>query len=108
MNRVGGDGGKGREYEGAFGHAGMGDDEAGGVDDLAAIQEDVEVEGAWAVGDAVGAVAAEAALDLEEMAEEELGIETGFESDGGVEEGGLIGEAYRLGDVVGGLGCDVA
>ena len=87
------------EDEGAGREAGMRDFEVGLGDDLIAEEEDVEVEGAGAVAKAGCAVAAEFALDGEEIFEEGARGEVGFEGDDGVEEAGLVGETDGLGGV---------
>jgi len=60
---MGSDFGEGDEDEGALSESGMRDFETGFAEDEIAIEEDVEVEGAGAVGDGAGAIAAEEALD---------------------------------------------
>ena len=80
------------EDEGALGEARMRDFETGQAEDEIAVEENVEVEGARAVAHAGGAVAAELALDEENGAQQFERRESGFKSDDGVEEAGLIGQ----------------
>ena len=87
------------EDEGALGEARVGDLETGLGDDEIAVEKDVEVEGARAIGNGGGAIAAEFALDGEEGGEEIAGSKRGFEGEGGVEEERLIGEADGGGGV---------
>jgi hypothetical protein len=96
---MGSDFGEGDEDEGALSESGMRDFETGFAEDEIAIEEDVEVEGAGAVAKAGCAVAAEFALDGEEIFEEGARGEVGFEGDDGVEEAGLVGETDGLGGV---------
>ena len=77
----------------------MRDFQAGLGEDEIAVEENVEVEGAGAVRDGGGAVAAEVALDGEEGVEEIARGEMRFEGDDGVEEAGLVGEADGRGGV---------
>jgi hypothetical protein len=86
----------------------MGELEGGCIEDPVVVKEDVEVEGARAVGDAVGAVASKLAFDGQEAGEEGLGIEGGFKEGGGVEEGGLVGVADGGGFVIRGDGGEAA
>ena len=58
------------EDKGALGKARVGDFKGGFAEDQVAIEEDVEVEGARAIGKAGDAVAAEFALEGEKSAEE--------------------------------------
>ena len=85
--------------KGALGEARMRDDETGSADDEIAIEENVEVEGAGAVGDAGDADAAEFLFDEEHGAEQLEWGQLGFKSDCGVEEAGLIGESNGRGGV---------
>ncbi len=101
MDQLGSYLGQGLEHEAALVHAGMGKLEGWRVEDHVAVEEHIEVEGARAVGNAVGAVAAEAVLNGQQSFEEGLGLEAGFEGDGGVEKLRLIGVADGLGGVVG-------
>jgi len=95
---------EGHEDEGALCETGMGNFKAGLREDEIAVEENVEVEGAGAVGDAVQAVAAKSALDFEEVFEEGQGIEGCFESGCAVEEGGLVGVSDGFRGVPGGFG----
>ena len=92
------------EDEGALGEARVRDDETGAADDEIAVEQDVEVEGARAVGEAVGAVAAEVLFDEEQGAEQFEWGEIGFEGGGGVEKAGLVGESDGRGGVERGAG----
>lgn len=93
--KVRSDFGKGDEDEGALGKAGMRDFEAGLVQDEIAIEEDVEVESARAVGPGGGAVAAKEALDGKKCVEKGTRGEIGFKGNDGVEKARLIGETDR-------------
>jgi hypothetical protein len=84
----------------------MRDFEAGFREDEVGVEEEVEVEGAGAVGEGGGAVAAEEALDGKEGLEKDARGEIGREGDDGVEEAGLIGKADRRGGVERGAGGD--
>lgn len=85
--------------EGALGEARMRDFKAGLAEDEIAIEEDVEIESARAVGECGSAVAAEVALDGEEGIEEIARGERGFKSENGVEKAGLIGVSDGSGGV---------
>jgi hypothetical protein len=82
-----------------LGEAWVRDFEAGLGDDEIAIEENVEVEGAGAVGNGGGAVAAEVALDGEERGEEIARKERCVESNDGVEEARLGRQSDRRGGV---------
>ena len=104
MDEVRCDFGHGQQYERSLGHSGVGQLEILSTEDVIAVEENVEVEGAGAVGDAVQAVAAKSALDFEEVFEEGQGIEGCFESGCAVEEGGLVGVSDGFRGVPGGFG----
>lgn len=78
--------------KGALGKARVGDFQGGFAEDQVAIEEDVEVESARAVGKAGDAVAAEFALEGKKSAEELKRAEIGFKGNDSVEKPGLIGE----------------
>ena len=59
----------GIQDKGAIGQARVRNLEVRLVNDLVPVDEDIEIEGAGAVGDGCGAVAAEFALDPEQMIE---------------------------------------
>ncbi len=99
---------EGDEDKGALGEARMGDFEAGFAEDEIAVEENVEIEGARAIGNTGGAVAAEVAFDEENGAKQFERRQSGFESDNGVEEAGLISEADGRGGVDRGAGRDAA
>ena len=82
--------------------------EAGKVDDEITVQDQIEVECARAVGDGVETVAAEFLLEGEQRAEKSERRERGFESEGGVEEARLIGDADWRRGVERGAGGDAA
>lgn len=90
---------KRHEDKSALGHAGMGYLEVWSTENPIAVQQNVEIEGTWAVGDAMASVAAEAAFEGKETGEQGFGGEAGFEGYGGVEELRLIGIADRGGRV---------
>lgn len=96
------------EDEAAFGHARVREGERGGVEDGVGGEEEIEVEGAGAVGGGVGAVASEGAFDGEKFAEDFGGRAVGLEQQCGVEEVGLVGEADGRGAVEGGDGGDAS
>ncbi len=98
----------GQEYEGTLGHARVRQLKISGAQNEIAVEEQVEVEGARSLGNAVGAVAAEGAFDFEEVVEQGLRPERRFEGDGGVEESGLVGVSDWLGLEVRGFGCEAA
>ncbi len=79
--------------EGAIRQAGVGNLEAGRMDDLVSVEEDVEIEGAGAIRDGRGAVTPEFALDAEELIEKFACGQVRFEGEDGIEETRLIGEA---------------
>jgi hypothetical protein len=92
------------EDEGALGEAGVRDFQAGLGEDEIAVEENVEVEGAGAVRDGGGAVAAEVALNGEECGEKIARGKIRFEGEDGVEEAGLINKAG--GETDGGSGVE--
>jgi len=82
--------------------------EAGLGEHETAIEEDVEVESARAVGDGGGTIASEESLNGEKSIKEWVRREIGFKSDDGVQEARLIGEANGLGGIERGTRDDVA
>ena len=91
------------EDEAALAPAGMGDDEAAGADDLAAVVEEVDVDGSRGVA-LGGALAAEVGLDLLEAREEAVDVEGGADEQDGVEEADVLvffGDADGFGFVDG-------
>jgi hypothetical protein len=84
----------------------MRDFKAGYAEDEIAVEENVENEGARAIGNTGCAVATEVAFDEENGAKQFERRQSGFESDDGVEEAGLIGEADGRGGVERGTGGD--
>ncbi len=82
------------------------EDEAGGV--VVGVEEEVEVDDAGALGRGVDAVATHGVFDGEELVEEVVRGEGGFEEGGGVEEAGLVEIANGVGGVEGGDGGDAA
>jgi hypothetical protein len=99
---------EGNEDEGALGETGMRNFKAGRCEDEVAVEEDVKVEGAGAVGDGGGAVATEVALYGEKSVEEIEWRERSIECDDSVEEAGLIRNAHRLSGIERGTGSDAA
>lgn len=99
---------EGYKDEGTLGQAWVGNFKAGLVKDLVAVEEDVEVEGAWTVGNLSGAVASEFALDAEKPIEQIVRAERGFEGKGRVKKAGLVGEADGSGGVEGRTRDDAA
>ena len=90
------------EDEGALVQAGMGQDEFWRGEHDVAVEEDVEVDDAGAVGDGGGAVAAHLLLDGEKCSEELLRRERGAQQSGGIEEVRLVEVADGGGVVEGG------
>ncbi len=76
--------------------------------DEIAIEDQVEVERARAVGDSAEPVAAEFLLEGEESAEELEWRERSFKSEGSVEKARLIGDADRCSGIERGAGGDAA
>jgi hypothetical protein len=74
----GSDFGQGHEDKGALREAGMRNLKAGFREDEIAVKENVEVEGAGAIGDGVGAVTTEEVLDEKEGSEEGTRSERGI------------------------------
>jgi hypothetical protein len=87
--------GEGYEDEGALREAGMRNFKAGLRKDEIAVEENVEVEGAGAVGDGCVAITAEEALDEKEGGEEGSRSQRGIKDDDGIQEAGLMGKADR-------------
>jgi hypothetical protein len=90
---IGSDFGEGYENKGALREAGMRNLEARLREDEIAVEENVEVEGAGAVGDSGGAITTEETFNKKEGGEEGARSERGFKSDDGIEEAGLISES---------------
>jgi hypothetical protein len=105
---AGSDLGERDEDEGALAETGVRDFEIRLAEDKVAVEEDVEVEGAGAVGGAGHSVTAEFELDGKKFAEQPAGSEIGFKGDDGVEETGLIGESHWHGGVERRTGGDAA
>jgi hypothetical protein len=80
----GSDFGQGHEDKGALREAGMRNLKAGFREDEIAVKENVEVEGAGTVGDGVGAITTEEALDEKEGSEEGARSERGVKDDDGI------------------------
>jgi hypothetical protein len=96
------------ENEGSLGETGVRNVEVGFVENQGSEQQDIEVEGAGAVGNAGGAVAAKLALDAKKGGEEGGGREVRFESDDGVDEAWLVGESDGRGGIEGRPADDLA
>jgi hypothetical protein len=105
---IGRDFGERYEDEGALSEPRVRDFEAGLCKHETAREKDVEIEGAGAVGDGGGAVAAEEALDGEKRVKERARRKIGFKGNDGVKEARLIGEAHGLGGVERGTRGDAA
>jgi hypothetical protein len=90
---------KRNENKGALSQAGMGNFEVRLAEAEIAVEENVEVEGARAVGEARGAVAAELLLDGQQGAEQLARGELGFKGDCGIEEAGLRCESDGRGGI---------
>jgi len=91
--KSGSDFGEGYENESALRKPGMRNFEAGLRKDEIAVKENVEVEGAGAVGDRGGAITTEKALDEKECGKEGARSERSVKDDNGIKEAGLICEA---------------
>lgn len=86
MDHVGGDFGQGLKDEAAFVHQGMGDDQFLAGNDLIAVEQQVQIDGA---GFPAGtADAADLVFDFKQAVQEGVGAEGGFDGGGGVEERG--------------------
>lgn len=99
MSRIGRDLSEGQQDEAALVHAWVRHEEPLGGENAIAVENEVQVEGARAICDAVAAVAAEETFDLKQAIEQRLGCEGGFKRDGGIQKGGLIGVADGLSGV---------
>ena len=86
---------KGGQHETAPCHAGMGKDEIGGIDDLVAAQEEIQVEGAGTPGR--GALSEKEIFDGEQSLQQLASRSRGSDADAGVEEQGLFGKPDRFG-----------
>ena len=105
VDEVGGNFGQGLEDETAFVETGMGEGEAGFVDYLAAVEEEIEVDEARLPADA--ADAAHVGFDLEEDIEQVSRRESGFDGDDGIQIRRGIGGAADGGGFDGsGFMCD--
>ncbi len=91
-----GDFSEGLEDEQAFGQGGMGQGEVRGLEDLAAKEEEVEIDDAWTLGGDAFAPPAHCLFDGEERVQEGEGLNAGFEQEGCVEEARLAGVADGL------------
>jgi len=99
---------EGDEDEGALSEPRVRDFEARLGEHETAVEENVEIEGPGAVGDRARSIAAEEALDGEKSVEKWARREIGFNSDDGVEEARLIGEADGFGGIERGARGDAA
>ena len=97
---------QGHEHEATLMQAGVWEMEAGFGEDEGAVEEQIEIEGAWAVG--LIADAAAGGFDAQEFVQEIARGEGGFERGGGVEEGSLIGEADGFGFIERGDAAELA
>lgn len=95
MAKGGGDFGERCEDELALEHAGMRNLQVRGVDGVIAIEEDVEIDKAWAFGERL--LASHLRFDVAEGGEELRGGEVGLGFEDGVEEPGLV-------EIIDGLG----
>jgi hypothetical protein len=89
----GSDFGEGYEDEGALREAGMRNFKAGLRENEIAVQENVEVEGAGAVGDSRGAITAEEAFDEKKGGEKGARRERRVKGDDCIEEARLVWDA---------------
>ena len=96
------------ENEGAVGKARVRDFKAGFVKNRIAIEQDVEIERAWAVERARGAFAAEGVLDRKKAVQKIVRREMRFQSYNGIREAGLRFESDGRGGVERGARGDAA
>jgi len=97
-----------REDEGALVHGGVRECQLWCLHDRVAVEQQVQVNDAWALGWGVGAVAAHGVFDGEQVVKEIEWGERCFEKSGGVDETRLIEVANGVGGVEGGDGGDRA
>jgi len=105
---IGGDFRERDKDEGALRQARMRNFEGRLRRDEIAVEEDVEVEGARAIGDGARTIASKTALDGEKRIKKWVRSEAGFKGDHGIEEARLIGEADGLGGIERGTRGDTA
>jgi hypothetical protein len=96
------------EDEGALGQAGMGNFKIRFADAEIAVEENVEIERAGAVGEARRAVAAELLFDGQQGVKQRARSERGFKGDDGIYEAGLRGKSDGRGGVERGTADDAA
>jgi hypothetical protein len=94
--RFGCDFGKWFEHESALMHGRVGDSELRAIYDVLAEQENVDIDGAWALGQSGRAFAAELLLDLEHSTQKLSGCLLCQDGNGTVEEPRLREEFDRL------------
>lgn len=94
--------------EGALRQARMRDNKIDFAEDEITIEQDVEVEGARAVGKDGVAVTAEGTLQAEQSTEQFVRAKVGYERDHGIEKARLIRETNRRGGVERGARSDTA
>lgn len=99
MTEIGRDFVERHENEGAVGKTRVWDFKAGLAKNHIAIKQDVEIERAWTVGRARGAITAEFELDGENSVQQFLWRKMRFEGDHGIREAGLIRESDGRGGV---------
>jgi len=96
------------EDEGSLSQARMRNLEAGLGENKIAVEQEVEIEGAWAVGNRARAIASEETLNREKRVKERAWRKIGFKRDDGVEKARLIGNADGRGGIKRGTRGDAA
>ena len=86
----------------------MGNLQARLADLLVPVYQNIQIQGARAIPNAGGAVAAEFPLDAEQAVEQGVRVEFGLQGDHCIEETGLVGETHGLGGVERRAGDDAA
>jgi hypothetical protein len=84
------------------------DIEVGFVQNQGSEEQDVEIESAWPVGNACGAVAAELALDAKKGGEESGGRQFSLEGNHCVQKTRLVSKSHRFSGVERGAACEAA
>lgn len=106
MAHCGSDFSEGRENKCALVHGWVWQCELGSGEDEIAVEQQIEVDDAWAFGRSGGAIAAHSSLNFEKSMKQFEWSECCFEQSRGVDELGLIEIADRCCDVKTGDGLD--
>ena len=99
---------EGRQYKSPLRDGGMRQAQSGQTQNHIIEEQEVEVEAARPVRNALAAFASETALDRKQEAEQGLRIKVCFQLRHGVDKSGLLAIAHRLRAVEGGTGDDAA